>query len=65
MYANPAIAAYEIVNAQNKGLEQLSGKPKPKQSQAPQPISKARGTGSVKKQLSPNDDVLKSLGIKR
>lgn len=65
LYANPAIAAYEIVNAQTKGLEQLSGKPKPKQSQAPQPISKARGTGTVKKQLTPNDDVLKSLGLKK
>lgn len=51
LYANPAIAAYEIVNAQTKGLEQLSGKPKPKQSQAPQPISKARGTGTATKSI--------------
>ena len=63
-YANPALAAYEIVNAQNKGLELLS-KPQKRVSQAPQPISKAKGTGSVKKQLSPDDDVLKSLGLKR
>lgn len=65
MYANPAIAAYEIVNAQNRGLELLSKTQKQRVSNAPQPISKARGTGSVKKQLSPNDDVLKSLGLKR
>lgn len=63
LYANPSIAAYEIVNAQNRGLEMLS-KPKTRVSQAPTPISKARGTGSAKKQLSPNDDVLKSLGLK-
>lgn len=62
LYTNPNLAAYEIVNAQNKGLELMS-KPK-KVSQAPTPISKARGTGSVKKQLSSNDDVLKSLGLK-
>lgn len=63
LHANPAVAAYEIVNAQNKGLELLS-KPQTRVSQAPEPISKAKGAGSVKKQLSPNDDVLKSLGIK-
>ena len=63
LYANPAIAAYEIVNAQNRGLELLS-KTQKRVSQAPQPISKAKGTGSVKKQLSPADDVLKSLGLK-
>jgi len=63
MYANPAVAAYEIINAQNKGLEALS-KPQVRQSQAPTPIAKAKGTGTVKKQLSPNDDVLKSLGLK-
>jgi hypothetical protein len=63
LYANPSVAAYEIVNAQNRGLELLS-KPKTRVSQAPEPITKARGTGSVKKQLSPNDNVLKSLGLK-
>lgn len=63
LYANPAIAAYEIVNAQNRGLELLS-KTHNRVSQAPQPISKAKGTGSVKKQLSTSDDVLKSLGLK-
>jgi hypothetical protein len=62
--ANPAVAAYEIVNAQNKGMELLS-KPQTRVSQAPQPITKAKGTGSVKKQLSPNDDVLRSLGLKQ
>lgn len=64
LYANPAVAAYEIVNAQNKGLEMISS-PKNRTSQAPAPISKARGSGTVKKQLSPSDDVLKSLGLKR
>jgi hypothetical protein len=64
LYANPAIAAYEIVNAQNRGLERLS-RPHNNVSQAPTPITKAKGTGSVKKQLSPNDDVLKSLGLKK
>jgi hypothetical protein len=64
LYTGPAIAAYEIVSAQNRGLEMLS-KPQQRLSQAPSPISKARGTGSVKKQLSPNDDVLKSLGLKK
>lgn len=63
LYANPAVAAYEIVNAQNKGMELLS-RPKQRVSQAPEPISKAKGSGSVKKQLSPSDDVLKSLGLK-
>lgn len=63
LYANPAIAAYEIVNAQNRGMEMLS-RPQQRSSQAPTPITKAKGTGSVKKQLSPNDDVLKSLGLK-
>lgn len=63
-YSNPAIAAYEIVNAQNKGMEMLS-RPLNKVSQAPEPITKARGTGSVKKQLTPNDNVLKSLGLKK
>lgn len=63
LYANPAVAAYEIVNAQNKGLEALS-KPQTRVSQAPAPISKAKGTGSLKKQLSPEGDVLKSLGLK-
>lgn len=64
LYANPAVAAYEIINAQNKGMELLS-KPKIRSSQAPQPISKAKGTGSIQKQLSPSDDVLKSLGLKK
>lgn len=63
-YANPAVAAYHIIDAQNRGLALLN-KPQQRMSQAPQPISKARGTGSTKKQLTPNDDVLKSLGIKR
>lgn len=63
LYANPQIAAYEIVNAQNKGLELMS-KPQTRVSQAPTPITKAKANGSVKKQLSPNDDVLKSLGLK-
>lgn len=62
-YANPAVAAYEIINAQNKGMELLS-KPATRVSQAPAPITKAKGTGSIKKQLTPNDDVLKSLGLK-
>jgi hypothetical protein len=43
----------------------MLSKPQQRLSQAPSPISKARGTGSVKKQLSPNDDVLKSLGLKK
>lgn len=60
---NPAIAAYEIVNAQNKGMEMISV-PKPRASQAPQPITKAKANGSVKKQLSAESDVLKSLGLK-
>jgi len=64
MYTNPSVAAYEIVNAQNRGMELLS-KPQTKVSQAPAPIEKARGTGSVKKQLSPDSDVLKSLGLKQ
>lgn len=64
MYANPAVAAYEIVTAQNKGLEMLS-RPAQRVSRAPEPIAKAKGNGSVKKQLSPNDDVLKSLGFKK
>mgnify|MGYP001547769859 CR=1 FL=1 len=63
MYMNPAVAAYEIINAQNKGLE-LFSKPQKRVSQAPTPISKAKGTGSFKKQLTPKDDVLKSLGLK-
>jgi hypothetical protein len=63
LYANPAVAAYEIINAQNRGMALLA-KPQTRTTQAPQPISKARGTGSYKKQLSPNDDVLKSLGFK-
>jgi len=63
LYADPNLAAYEIVNAQNRGMEMLSV-PQKRVSQAPTPISKAKGTGSVKKQLSPNDDVLKSLGLK-
>lgn len=62
-YANPYVAAQEILNAQNKGLQLLS-KPQTRVSQAPKPIEKARGTGSIKKQLSTNDDVLKSLGFK-
>ena len=64
LYANPNVAAYEIVNAQNRGMELLA-KPQPQVSQAPTPITKARGTGTVKKELGPNDDVLKSLGIKQ
>lgn len=63
LYANPSVAAYEIINAQQRGLALLA-KPQTRTTQAPQPISKARGTGSYKKQLSPSDDVLKSLGFK-
>lgn len=63
-YASPFVAAYEIINAEKRGLEILS-KPQSRVSQAPSPISKAKGTGSMSKQLSPNDDVLKSLGLKR
>lgn len=62
-YANPALAAYEIVNAQNRGMELLS-KPQQRVSQAPAPLEKAKGSGSVKKQLTPDSDVLKSLGLK-
>lgn len=50
LYANPTVAAYEIINAQNKGMELLS-KPQTRQSQAPQPISKARGTGTPSKSI--------------
>lgn len=64
LYANPAVAAIEIVNAEKRGMEMIS-KPPARVSQAPTPITKARGSGSVKKQLSPNDDVLKSLGFKQ
>ncbi len=64
LYANPSVAAYKILNAEKKGLEMLS-KPKNRASQAPEPITKAKGTGSFKKQISPNDDVLKSLGFKK
>lgn len=46
-YANPALAAYEIVNAQNRGMELLS-KPQQRVSQAPAPLEKAKGAGSVK-----------------
>ena len=60
---NPAVAAYEIVNAQNTGREMISV-PKPRVSSAPQPITKAKANGSVKKQLTPESDVLKSLGLK-
>lgn len=64
LYANPYVAAHEIVNAQTRGLAMMQ-KPQTKASQAPAPISKAKGTGSTKKPLSPNDDVLKGLGLKR
>lgn len=49
-YANPAVAAYEIVNAQNRGMELMS-KPQTRVSNAPQPIEKAKASGSIKKQL--------------
>lgn len=62
-YTNPYIAAQEIYNAQNKGM-QLMQKPQPRISQTPTPIEKAKGTGTVKKQLTPQDDILKSLGLK-
>lgn len=64
LYANPAVAALEIMNAEQRGLE-ITSKPQTRVSQAPTPITKARGSGSVKKQLSPKDDVLKSLGLKK
>lgn len=63
MYDNPSVAAYKIFAAQQKGLTLLA-KPQTRQSQAPTPISKAKGSGTVKKQLTPNDNVLKSLGLK-
>lgn len=62
-YANPYIAAQEIADAQRRGLEKLST-PKPRVSHAPQPITKAKANGSVKKQLSRQDNVLKELGLK-
>lgn len=66
-YTSPHVAAYEIMAAQNKGMELLnkSASQSNHVSQAPQPMKAVRGTGSHKKQLSPDDDVLKSLGLKK
>lgn len=66
-HVNQAVAAYEIINAHNKGLAMIakqSATP-PIVSQAPQPMKAAKGTGTFKKQLTPQDDVLKSLGLKK
>lgn len=50
-YKNPALAAYEIVNAQNKGLDMLS-KPQTRVSQAPAPMDKTKGTAKASKSVT-------------
>lgn len=65
LYANPYVAASKIMKAHEEGLQMLAAKTQTRQSRAPEPIDRARGSGTIKKQLSPNDDVLKSLGLKR